>query len=84
MATVIVEASDASSVLHQAAESVRVGHPVFIAANVLDNPKLTWPCRFLDDDKQIGRVLRTTSEVIDFASLVVDPGGAFAPNEAHR
>jgi DNA processing protein len=67
MATVIIEASDTSGSLHQAAESVQVGHPVFIAAGVLDNPKLTWPKRFIGDDKPFGRVLRTSADVIDFA-----------------
>jgi DNA processing protein len=67
MATVIVEASDTSGSLHQAAESVQVGHPVFIAAAVLDNPRLTWPKRFVGDDKPFGRVLRTSADVIDFA-----------------
>lgn len=67
MATVIIEASDTSGSLHQASESVLVGHPVFIAAAVLENAKLNWPKRFIGDDKPLGRVLRTTSDVIDFA-----------------
>jgi DNA processing protein len=67
MATVIIEASDTSGSLHQAAESVRIGHPVFIAASLLDNDRLTWPKRFIGDDKPLGRVLRTTADVIDFA-----------------
>jgi len=67
MATVIIEASDTSGSLHQAAESVDVGHPVFIAAGVLDNPKLTWPRRFVGDDKPLGRLLRVSADVVDFA-----------------
>ena len=67
MATIIIEASDTSGSLHQAAESVQVGHPVFIAAAVLENPKLTWPKRFIGDDKPLGRVLKTSADVIDFA-----------------
>jgi DNA processing protein len=67
MTTVIIEASDTSGSLHQAAESVQVGHPVFIAAGVLDNPRLTWPKRFIGEDKPMGRVLKTSSDVIDFA-----------------
>ena len=67
MATVIIEASDTSGSLHQAAESVLVGRPVFIAAGMLDDPKLTWPKRFVSADKPLGRVLRTSSDVIDFA-----------------
>jgi DNA processing protein len=67
MATVIIEASDTSGSLHQAVESVQVGHPVFIAAGILDNPKLTWPRQFIGDDKPLGRILRASSDVIDFA-----------------
>lgn len=67
MATIIIEASDTSGSLHQAAESVHVGHPVFIAAGVIDDLKLSWPKRFIGDDKPLGRVLRTSADVIDFA-----------------
>jgi hypothetical protein len=52
---------------HEAAESVQVGHPVFLVAAVLDNQKLTWPKRFIGADKPFGRVLRTSADVIDFA-----------------
>ena len=64
-ATVIIEASDTSGSLHQAAESVLVGHPVFIAKAVVDDPKLTWPRRFIGVDKPFGRVLQRASDVID-------------------
>jgi DNA processing protein len=64
--TVIIEASDTRGSLHQAAESVDVGHPVFIAKAVADNPKLTWPRRFLGEGKPLGRVLQSSSDVIDF------------------
>jgi DNA processing protein len=67
LATVIIETSDTSGSLHQAAESVQVGHPVFIAAGVLDEPKLSWPKQFIGDDRPLGRVLRMTSDVIDHA-----------------
>jgi hypothetical protein len=46
-----------------------VGHPVFVTAGVLDNPKLTWRRRFIGDDKPLGRVLRTSADVIDFARV---------------
>lgn len=71
LATVIIEASDTSGSLHQALESVHVGRPVFIAAGMLGNPKLTWPNRFLGDDKPLGRLLRTASDVIDYARSAV-------------
>jgi DNA protecting protein DprA len=67
LATVIIEASDTSGSLHQAIESVQVGHPVFIAAAMLDDAHLSWPRRFVRDDQPLGRVLRKASDVIDFA-----------------
>jgi DNA processing protein len=45
-ATVIIEASDTSGTLHQAAECERSGRPLLIARSVVDDPKLTWPKRF--------------------------------------
>jgi DNA processing protein len=47
MATVIIEAGETSGTLHQAAESLEVGHPVFIAKSVVDNKRLSWPARFV-------------------------------------
>jgi DNA processing protein len=46
-ATVIMEASDTSGSLHQAAECVRLGRWLFIAKSVVDNPDVTWPAKFL-------------------------------------
>lgn len=69
-ATAIIEASDTSGSLHQAAESIHVGHPVFIAGAVLDNPKLTWPRRFVGPDKPLGRELRSSKAIIDFVLAV--------------
>jgi DNA processing protein len=48
-ATVIVEASDTSGTLHQAAECQRLGRWLFIARSVVDDPKLSWPKRFLGE-----------------------------------
>jgi DNA processing protein len=67
MTTVIIEASDTSGSLHQAAESIEVGHPVFIAAAMFENPKLTWPRRFIGDGKPLGWILKTSADVIDLA-----------------
>ncbi len=67
MATVIIEARDTSGSLHQAAESVAVAHPVFIASSVLANSKLTWPQRFIGEGKPFGRVLRTSDDVVQYA-----------------
>ncbi|MGA9883515.1 MAG: DNA-processing protein DprA [Candidatus Acidiferrales bacterium] len=62
-ATVIVEASDTSGSLHQAAECVRLGRWLFIANSLMDNPSLRWPKDFARYPK--GRVLTDTSEIID-------------------
>lgn len=44
--TVIMEASDTSGTLHQAAECVRLGRWLFIARSVVDDQRLTWPTKF--------------------------------------
>lgn len=46
-ATVVLEASDASGTLHQAAECTKLGRWLFIAKSVVDDPSLTWPAKFL-------------------------------------
>lgn len=46
-ASIVIEASDSSGSLHQAAECVRLGRWLGIARSVIDDPKLTWPARFL-------------------------------------
>jgi DNA protecting protein DprA len=62
-ATVIIEASDTSGTLHQAAECVRLGRWLFIAKSVVDDPNLTWPTRFLGQSRV--RVLESTADLID-------------------
>lgn len=57
-ATVIIEATDTSGTLHQAAECEKAGQPLFIARSVVENPSLSWPKRFksaviLDDPQQV-------------------------------
>ncbi|WJR74940.1 DNA-processing protein DprA [Bradyrhizobium sp. NP1] len=61
-ATAIIEASDTSGTLHQAAECVRLGRWLFIAKSVVDDPSLTWPARFLGQPKV--SVLSSTSDII--------------------
>jgi DNA processing protein len=70
LTTVIIEASDTSGSLHQAMESIEIGHPVFIAAGMLDDPKLSWPRRFVGDDQPLGRILRRSADVIEYLSSV--------------
>ena len=46
-ATVVMEASDTSGTLHQAAECTRLKRWLFIAKSVVDDPALSWPKDFL-------------------------------------
>jgi DNA processing protein len=46
-ASVVMEASDTSGSLHQAAECQRLGRWLGIAKNVIENPALKWPAKFL-------------------------------------
>lgn len=62
-ATVIVEASDTSGTLHQAAECQRNGRWLFIMKSVAEDPGLTWPAKFLHHPKT--RVLASTRELLD-------------------
>jgi DNA processing protein len=61
-ATVIIEASDTSGTLHQAAECRRLGRWLFIAKSVADDPQLTWPSRFLGKERTA--VLVSTNDVL--------------------
>jgi DNA processing protein len=64
-ATVIIEASDTSGTLHQAAECQRLNRWLFIAKNVMDDPDLTWPKRFRSYEKT-----RTLSTLADLDSVL--------------
>ena len=48
-ATVVMEASDSSGTLHQAAECARLRRPLLIDSRVARNPNVTWPRKFLND-----------------------------------
>lgn len=63
-ATVIVEASDTSGSLHQAAECRldRLDRWLFIARSVVEDPKLSWPKKFLNGPKV--RVLEKTEDIL--------------------
>jgi DNA processing protein len=61
-ATVIIEASDTSGTLHQAAECQRLGRWLFIAKSVADNPSLKWPKSFLGQPKTA--VLEKTEDIL--------------------
>lgn len=61
-ATVIVEASDTSGTLHQAAECQRLGRWLFIARSVAEDRSLSWPASFLGKEKT--GILESTGDVI--------------------
>jgi DNA processing protein len=61
-ATVIVEASDTSGTLHQAAECQRLGRWLFVMRSVAEDPSLKWPASFLRGPKTA--VLEKTGDVI--------------------
>lgn len=44
--TLIVEASNTSGSLHQAAECQRLGRWLFVLRSLMNNPELTWPAKF--------------------------------------
>ena len=62
-ATVIIEASDTSGTLHQAAECVRLGRWLFIAKSVVEDKKLTWPQKFLGQPNV--KILSSAADVTD-------------------
>lgn len=64
-ASVIVEAGDTSGTLSQAAETQRLGRPLFMMKSVLSMPDITWPARFakkgavaLEDVAQVLEAIR--------------------------
>ena len=61
-ASVVIEASDTSGTLHQAAECQRLGRWLVIAKNVADDPALTWPGKFLG--KPMTVILETTPQLL--------------------
>jgi DNA processing protein len=65
-ATVIVEASDTSGTLHQAAECQRLGRWLFIMRSIVDNPALVWPKSFLGKPRTA--VLESSADIIQAIS----------------
>lgn len=63
-ATVIIEASDTSGTLHQAAECQRLGRWLFIARSVMEDSTLTWPRRFKAAYERT-RVLDGVDDIVD-------------------
>lgn len=70
-ATVIIEASEGSGTLHQAAECQRLKRWLFITRTVADDPKLEWPKRFIGHPYVA--VLNDTGDIL---SKIKDRGDA--------
>lgn len=61
--TVIIQASDTSGTLHQAAECQRLGRWLFILKSVFDDPSLKWPRSFANYEKTV--VVESTDDVLE-------------------
>jgi len=66
-ATVIVEASDTSGSLHQAAECLKLNRWLFIAKSVLEDRTLQWPSKFTHYPKT--RPLNVTGDILGALSI---------------
>lgn len=62
-ASVVIEASDTSGTLHQAAECQKLGRWLVIARNVVDDPDLTWPSKFIGKPKTT--ILESTNQLLE-------------------
>ncbi|MEI5682762.1 MULTISPECIES: DNA-processing protein DprA [unclassified Mesorhizobium] len=60
-ASVIMEASDTSGTLHQAVECTKLGRWLFIANSVVEDPRLSWPKKFLEYENCVP--LREVSDI---------------------
>jgi DNA processing protein len=63
-ATVIVEASDTSGTLHQAAECQKLGRWLFIVKSVAEDPNLKWPRSFLTATNAKAAMLEKTEDIL--------------------
>ena len=65
--SIIIEASDSSGTLHQAAECQKLGRWLFIAKSTYEDPALSWPKSFAGFSKLV--VLESIADVIDRVGL---------------
>jgi DNA processing protein len=79
-ASVVVEAGDSSGTLSQAAETIRLGRPLFIMRSVAERSDLDWPKRFiaggalvLDDVDGVLSVLAQRALDQPVAGALVEP-----------
>ena len=68
-ATVIIEATDTSGSLHQAAECLRLNRWLFIAKSLLDDQNLHWPSKFMHYPKT--GLLTSTNDVLEALGIPV-------------
>jgi DNA processing protein len=62
-ATVIIEASDTSGTLHQAAECTRLKRWLFIPQPVVEDPSIKWPAKFLSYERAV--TLTHVSDILE-------------------
>jgi DNA processing protein len=62
-ASVIVEASDTSGTLHQAAECQRLGRWLFIMRSVVEDRSIKWPAKFIGKPRVA--VLASTTDILN-------------------
>src|ERR1043166_6315492 len=55
-------AGETSGTLHQAAECVRLGRWLFICKNVVENPDIQWPTRFVEYNRCV--TLHSTPDIL--------------------
>lgn len=77
-ATVIIEASDTSGSLHQAAECLKLNRWLFICRSILDDHSLNWPSKFLHYQKT--KALTSTNDMLEALGVtrrhrLGEPGG---------
>lgn len=61
--SIIIEASDSSGTLHQAAECQRLGRWLFVLKSVFDDPSLKWPRSFASYKRMV--VVSKAEDVVD-------------------
>ncbi|MDA8261837.1 MAG: DNA-protecting protein DprA [Actinomycetota bacterium] len=74
LGTVVVEASETSGALIQARQCLQQGRKLFIPQSALDNPRLTWPKRFLSQGAHAFREIDDLMRVLAAEGLVEASG----------
>jgi DNA processing protein len=80
LGTVVVEASETSGALIQARKCLQQGRKLFIPQSALENPRLTWPKRFLQQGAHSFRAVDDLMRVLEAEHLI--EGGPTPPAAA--